>query len=185
MTDTDREYISGEGDATDTQRYQAVSRVRSRINEELAKDVRLLERHHSDLLDELREVVCDDGQERPAAMPSAVEPESEPEAEPAVDVQQLVAGFDLGSFGEEEAARREAVVAAVSLLKENGGAPTSRLKETAWEAYNAEARPDMAVSGEVSLWGNIVLNKGLKRLDVVEDATKHERQGGYVWVGHE
>jgi len=58
MTDTDREYISGEGDATDTQRYQAVSRVRSRINEELAKDVEVLQEHHPELLDELREVVC-------------------------------------------------------------------------------------------------------------------------------
>ncbi|WP_435130326.1 hypothetical protein [Halobaculum sp. D14] len=60
MTDTDREYISNGSDATDSQRYQAVSRVRSRINEELSKDVEVLEEHHPELLDELRAVVCED-----------------------------------------------------------------------------------------------------------------------------
>ncbi|MDY6776174.1 MAG: hypothetical protein SV253_08920 [Halobacteria archaeon] len=60
MTDTDREYISGEDEATKDQEYQAVSRVRSRINEELTKDIEILEEHHPELLEELREVVCED-----------------------------------------------------------------------------------------------------------------------------
>ena len=58
MSETDRQHITGESDPTDTQRYQAVSRVRSRIKEELPRDVEILEEHHPDLLDELREVVC-------------------------------------------------------------------------------------------------------------------------------
>lgn len=60
MTATDREYISGEGDATDHQRQQSVSRVRNRINEELAQDIEILEEHRPDLLEELREVVCEE-----------------------------------------------------------------------------------------------------------------------------
>jgi hypothetical protein len=60
MTDTDREYISEEGDISDSQKYQAISRVRSRVNEELVKDIEILEEHHPELLEELREVVCDE-----------------------------------------------------------------------------------------------------------------------------
>ena len=64
MTETDREYISGEGDASDHQRAQSVSRVRSRINEELPRDIQIMKEHRPDLLEELRAVVCeDDGDE--------------------------------------------------------------------------------------------------------------------------
>ena len=62
MTATDREYISGEGDATDHQRQQSVSRVRNRINEELTQDIEILKEHRPDLLEELREVVCEDAE---------------------------------------------------------------------------------------------------------------------------
>ncbi|GGM52557.1 hypothetical protein GCM10009006_37150 [Haloarcula argentinensis] len=54
MTDNDREYIAGDGDASDSQRYQAVSRVRSRFDE-LVTDLECLEEHRPDLLEELRE----------------------------------------------------------------------------------------------------------------------------------
>ncbi len=39
MTDTDREYIPGEGDATDHQRQQSATRVRNRIQEEIPQDI--------------------------------------------------------------------------------------------------------------------------------------------------
>jgi len=58
MTTTDRERISGEVDVPDEKRYQAAHRVRSRI-EELETDVEVLAEHYPDLLEELREVVCD------------------------------------------------------------------------------------------------------------------------------
>jgi hypothetical protein len=58
MTTTDRERISHEAEVSDEKRYQAVHRVRSRI-EELETDVEVLQEHHTDLLEELREVVCD------------------------------------------------------------------------------------------------------------------------------
>jgi hypothetical protein len=60
LTDTDREYIAREGDVTDSQHYQAISRVRNRIQEETPNDVEVLEEHHPELLAELREIVCED-----------------------------------------------------------------------------------------------------------------------------
>jgi hypothetical protein len=59
MTTTDRERITGEADVSDEKRYQAIHRVRSRI-EELETDVEVLAEHHPKLLEELREVVCDE-----------------------------------------------------------------------------------------------------------------------------
>ena len=58
MTTTDRERITGEADVSDEKRYQAIHRVRSRI-EELETDVEVLAEHHPELLEELREAVCE------------------------------------------------------------------------------------------------------------------------------
>lgn len=58
MTETDREYIAGEGEPTDRQVDQSVYRVRLRISEELSRDIDVLEKHRPDLLNELRSVVC-------------------------------------------------------------------------------------------------------------------------------
>lgn len=57
MTTTDRERIIGEVEVSDEKRYQAIHRVRSRVKE-LETDVEILEDHHPELLEELREVVC-------------------------------------------------------------------------------------------------------------------------------
>lgn len=57
-TEYERESIVGEHG--DQRKYEAVSRVRSRINEKVAEDVELLREHHPVLLKELRAVVCDD-----------------------------------------------------------------------------------------------------------------------------
>lgn len=64
MTDTDREYIQNPGNVAENKRYQAISRVRNRINQELTEDVEILEEHHPELLEELRHVVCDSDRER-------------------------------------------------------------------------------------------------------------------------
>jgi len=61
LTETEREQIAGEHGRD--RRYQATSRIRARIEDELTTDVDLLEEHHPDLLDELREVVCENGEE--------------------------------------------------------------------------------------------------------------------------
>lgn len=59
ITDTERDRISRKEDVDDAKRYQAVSRVRRRIKEELPEDVELLAENETQLLNELREVVCD------------------------------------------------------------------------------------------------------------------------------
>ena len=57
ITETEREQIAGEHG--DRRQYEAVSRVRARIDDELVIDVKVLEQHHPDLLEELRDVVCE------------------------------------------------------------------------------------------------------------------------------
>lgn len=60
ITDTEQDRISGEADVADSKRYQAVSRVRRRIREQLPEEIEMLEEHHPDLLEELRGVVCEE-----------------------------------------------------------------------------------------------------------------------------
>jgi len=56
ITETEREHIAGEHG--DRRKYEAVSRVRARIDDDLTTDIEVLESHHPELLEELREVVC-------------------------------------------------------------------------------------------------------------------------------
>ena len=58
LTERDRELIASND--SENRRYQAISEVRSRINEELKTDVEILEKNHPELFEELREVVCDE-----------------------------------------------------------------------------------------------------------------------------
>ncbi len=58
MTDTDREYLSNDEYEGTEKRYQAVSRVRKRITEEVPRDVEVLAEHYPELLEELLEEVC-------------------------------------------------------------------------------------------------------------------------------
>lgn len=58
LTKTDRKQISNTEEADENKRYQAISRVRSRIQDELPKDVEVLREHHPELYEELQDVVC-------------------------------------------------------------------------------------------------------------------------------
>lgn len=58
MTETERQQIAGE--QSQQRKYEATSRIRRRVEEELARDVELLKEHHPELLEELRSVVCDE-----------------------------------------------------------------------------------------------------------------------------
>ncbi len=60
MTDTDREYLSEDEYEGTEKRYQAVSRVRKRINEEVPEDVTILAENYPDLLGDLQEAVCEE-----------------------------------------------------------------------------------------------------------------------------
>ena len=59
LTDRERELIADED--KDDQRYVAISRIRTKIHDELPEDIELLRENHPDLYDELRKVVCEDG----------------------------------------------------------------------------------------------------------------------------
>ncbi len=59
LTDREREIITGEADVSDDYRYRVASRIRNKI-ERIEGDVSILEEHRADLLEELREVVCED-----------------------------------------------------------------------------------------------------------------------------
>lgn len=57
-TESEREYIAGEHG--DQRRYEAISRVKARINDPLMEDIELLEEHAPEVLEELRDAVCED-----------------------------------------------------------------------------------------------------------------------------
>jgi chromosome segregation ATPase len=58
LTDSERELIADEDPDDPNRRYQAVSRVRRKIDGELPQDAELLREHHPQLFGELQEVVC-------------------------------------------------------------------------------------------------------------------------------
>ncbi|WEL22678.1 hypothetical protein [Halorhabdus sp. BNX81] len=62
LTETEREQIAGEHG--DDRKYQAASRVRKRIEDELTTDVEILRANHPKLYEELTDAVCDDTAER-------------------------------------------------------------------------------------------------------------------------
>lgn len=57
LTETEREHLRS--DTSSSNQYQAVSRIRNRIHEELQTDLEVLEKHHPELYEELAQVVCD------------------------------------------------------------------------------------------------------------------------------
>lgn len=60
LTERDRELLREENEGEGNRRYQAISEIRSRINHELPEDLEVLQKHHPQLFDELREVICED-----------------------------------------------------------------------------------------------------------------------------
>jgi len=59
LTDREREIIRGDADVSDDYQYRVASRIRNKI-ERIEGDVEILENHRTDLLEELREVVCNE-----------------------------------------------------------------------------------------------------------------------------
>lgn len=58
LTEREREILTGKADVSDNYRYRVVSRFRTKI-ENVDKDVEILAENRQDLLEELRQVVCD------------------------------------------------------------------------------------------------------------------------------
>lgn len=58
LTEREREIIAGDADVSDNYRYRVVSRIRTKI-ENVDEDIAVLAENREDLLEELREVVCE------------------------------------------------------------------------------------------------------------------------------
>ena len=61
LTETEREWLASDANESGSRKYQVISEVRNRINDELTEDIRTLAEHHPELLEELRDVACPDG----------------------------------------------------------------------------------------------------------------------------
>lgn len=59
ITSTELERLENPDDVDDQKRYQSISRIRKRINDELPREIEILEQHHPELLEELQDVVCE------------------------------------------------------------------------------------------------------------------------------
>jgi len=57
ITEKERQHLAGEHG--NQRKYEATSRIRSRISDELTEDIAVLEEHHPDLLEEVQNVVCE------------------------------------------------------------------------------------------------------------------------------
>ena len=60
MTKRERELLASDDPDEDEYRYQAASRIRKKIKDELTEDMEILGEYHPTLLQERREIVCDD-----------------------------------------------------------------------------------------------------------------------------
>lgn len=58
LTEKEREWLASDANEAGSRKYQVISEVRNRINDELVKDIDTLAEHHPELLGELREVAC-------------------------------------------------------------------------------------------------------------------------------
>lgn len=57
LTDAEQEILAGEREVKDNYRYSVESRVRTRIRDELPRDIETLREHYPGIYEELREVV--------------------------------------------------------------------------------------------------------------------------------
>ena len=58
LTEREREILQDEADVSENYRYRVISRIRTKI-ENIDQDVEILSKAREDVLEELREVVCD------------------------------------------------------------------------------------------------------------------------------
>ena len=179
LTDGERELLS-DPDAGE-QRYVAVSRVRTKIEDELAADVRLLAEHRPDLLDELRDVVCEDAEPVDIAAETSQQPPAEPsesEYEPPRETETSASGqpafeslreraeaaldeLDIpGRPAAVERTRRKAVMYAWERLREEGAMkPSALANDTLGRFWDDPDLNYSSASGRYAgyqLWDNCV-----------------------------
>lgn len=60
LTEKEREHLASGDTEPGSRRYQVISEVRNRIQDELPHDLQVLKEHHPELYNELKQEVCDD-----------------------------------------------------------------------------------------------------------------------------
>jgi len=150
LTDRERELLKDED--AENQRYVAISRVRTKIKEELTEDLEILQQHHPDLYDELLKVVCEDAQqpavpsEDPSRRNAAPSPGPRPDEVSDTDsaeerdlearMEEELATLDIkGRGAETKEVRREAIRHAWEELRDRGEATTQEISNTAFDEY--------------------------------------------------
>lgn len=63
LTEREREILTGEDEVSDSYYYRVVARVRDKI-QRLEADLEVLDEYHDTLGDELREIVCEEIEEK-------------------------------------------------------------------------------------------------------------------------
>jgi len=182
LTDRERELIADED--AESQRYVAVSRVRTKIEDELPEDVRIIAQHHPDLLEELREVVCQDVEAAgEAAREGERSPPGEPRTEPAepphdTEDDPLAALSFPSGVGHEEGAA--AILAARDHLQEHGSATMRQLVLEVMPEHPLKYDPPESLETSEryrGAWWRNVVKPGLEALDDVEKPGR----GGSEW----
>jgi len=189
LTDRERELIADEN--AESQRYVAISRVRTKIAEELPKDISILEEHHPDLLEELRDAVCENGQPEDIAINdssslsgdsnrgrgeadrTSVSPSSDKPEGTGSDYTYDELQSELQEWLEDRPPRtphaKKAMVRIFELLYENQTMGTGELKEEVYSLVGDE------YDNKKAMWDS--LNRYLKDVPGIEDA-------GYAQFGY-
>lgn len=166
LTEREREILTGEADVTDNYRYSVESRIRSRLRDNLARDVDVIREQYPEIFDEL-------------IYPAVCEPDPTTEPQPPVDTAE--GGDERGTSAEpagppeprtrdeetlpadiEEGLRRylenrppksahgkEIVVEAMKELRRNGPMKTAKLQEAVYPGYEEH------YSGPRVLWNSV------------------------------
>lgn len=156
LTGTERDRIAERDDAGKSKKYQAVTRVRNRIQDELPKDVAVLREHHPGLFEELRDAVCgpDETDDIAATGSSdtpetAHEPREQPEEQPpgsprisrpgvgdSQDLADAVREYlEANDLPPKTAHGRNLVIDVFRLLRREGAMKTGDIQDTVHPDY--------------------------------------------------
>jgi hypothetical protein len=132
MTETETAYIARDVDATENQRYQAIARVRDRIDA-LERDIETLKAHHPSLLKEIRAVACPDSQSMTDQQPVAIcdtehdrfrGNQEADRTDSEIDVQRAITAIEMAQARGDRTDVEEALDRALETLRNVSSDPT-------------------------------------------------------------
>jgi hypothetical protein len=132
MTETETAYIARDVDATENQRYQAIARVRDRIDA-LERDIETLKAHHPSLLKEIRAVACPDSQPMTDQQPVAIGDTEHDRfrgnqradcTDSEIDVQRAITAIEMAQARGDRTDVEEALDRALETLRNVSSDPT-------------------------------------------------------------